>query len=626
MWNDIETTKDTLNFSVVAETAAELIIESDGQPISIGVSGNWGVGKSSMVKMIGEAIKNKSKENTTDKKYIFLEFNAWLYQGYDDARTALLQAVTDKLLKEAKEHEGILEKVKSFAKRINWLQMAKIAVPMSVGLLPGGVAVGGLAALTSAISNLWGSSDSENEAENSKKLHEAFKNLAPELKGMLKENASKTMPQQIEELRNEFEKLLSEMKVTLVVLVDDLDRCLPATAISTLEAMRLLLFVEHTAFIIAADAQMIRSSVKAHFSEIDMNDGLVTSYFDKLIQIPLSIPRLGIAEVKIYIISLFTELALRKGEISAESHSSVTAVLQSLLRNAWQGGISKHKLESAFQEDDISKMRSYIDIAEQLSGILVTANSISGNPRLIKRFLNELMIREKVAKSNGMTIEFSSLVKMLLFERCSKPNSLEYLIERVTESENGILVFLDEIETALSSGNDYKEPDESWSDPFVKEWVKLEPKFGKKDLRPLLYLSRDKSPVLAAYDELTKEAKEILLALETVDKSEIKEIVTGLKNIGEIEAEKILVRICNEGQAKQWDIKVLRKALHVTAAYPNLGSRLADFLKKIAVKSLIPAYIPLLRDKGWASEILATWSSDTSTPSRVKNAINERGK
>ena len=36
MWNDIETTVDYLHFSVVADTVAELIIESNGNPISIG--------------------------------------------------------------------------------------------------------------------------------------------------------------------------------------------------------------------------------------------------------------------------------------------------------------------------------------------------------------------------------------------------------------------------------------------------------------------------------------------------------------------------------------------------------------------------------------------------------------
>ena len=62
MWNDIETTNDYLHFSVVSSTVADLINESGDNPISIGVSGNWGSGKSSMVKMIGEDLKKKNRK------------------------------------------------------------------------------------------------------------------------------------------------------------------------------------------------------------------------------------------------------------------------------------------------------------------------------------------------------------------------------------------------------------------------------------------------------------------------------------------------------------------------------------------------------------------------------------
>lgn len=43
-----------------------------------------------------------------------------------------------------------------------------------------------------------------------------------------------------------------------------------------------------------------------------MSDELVTSYFDKLIQVPIKIPHLGIAEVKVYIVLLFMELEVTK--------------------------------------------------------------------------------------------------------------------------------------------------------------------------------------------------------------------------------------------------------------------------------------------------------------------------
>ena len=129
MWNDIETTTDYLHFSVVSKTAADLIIESGDNPISIGISGSWGTGKSSMVKMIGKDLNEQSSDNN----YIFLEFNAWLYQGYEDAKSALLQSVTTKLTEEMKkqkiDEDGELgKKFKKFLKRINWFQVSKTGV------------------------------------------------------------------------------------------------------------------------------------------------------------------------------------------------------------------------------------------------------------------------------------------------------------------------------------------------------------------------------------------------------------------------------------------------------------------------------------------------------------------
>lgn len=630
MWNDVETTQDFLNFSVIAKTVAELIAESGEKPISIGVSGSWGAGKSSMVKMIGKALElqDEGKEDK-ERNYVFLEFNAWLYQGYDDARAALLQAVSDKLLEESKKRsdptKDLTNKVKGFIKRINWLQVAKMVVPLSLGLIPGGVAVGGIASLIGAFTNLAQNNDEEAQTAKSEAVSAEFDALSPEMKALLKENASKSTPQQIEKLRADFAELLKELNITLVILVDDLDRCLPPTAISTLEAMRLLLFVERTAFIIAADEQMIRNSVKAHFADVELSEGLVTSYFDKLIQIPLSVPHLGVAEVKVYLVMLFAELAERKGEIEKGTWEKAKDDLLSLLSNAWQGGIPKTKIEKVFDDTSVEKMRKYIDMAEQLAGIMVIAEHISGNPRLIKRFLNNLIIRDKVARLNGMTIDFGGLVKMQLFERCASPAAFEFLVKKSVESQDGKLAFLQEMEAKVASGDDYETDDSNWKAPFIKEWLKLEPKLGDTDIRPLLYLSRDRSLSLAAYDELSKEASEILSALSAVDKDILKDLVAKVKEVGETEAERLLVRLGRIGSGSQWEKKNLIATLHITEAYPNLGSRLVNLLDAIPAKTRKAAFIPLLLDKSWASEMLTRWSNDENTPQPVKNAISPKG-
>ncbi len=84
MWPDNETSRDYLNFSGVADTVAEIVRQANGRPTSIGISGSWGAGKSSMIKLVHSSLAET--ENGEHPKFVFVEFNAWLYQGYDDAR------------------------------------------------------------------------------------------------------------------------------------------------------------------------------------------------------------------------------------------------------------------------------------------------------------------------------------------------------------------------------------------------------------------------------------------------------------------------------------------------------------------------------------------------------------
>src|SRR5690348_5198672 len=87
--------------------------------------------------------------------------------------------------------------------------------------------------------------------------------------GLLGHKKISSPPQEIHALRESFEKTLEAMGVTLVVLIDDLDRCLPETTISTLEAIRLFLFLKNTAFVIAADDNMIKHAVRRHFQGVN---------------------------------------------------------------------------------------------------------------------------------------------------------------------------------------------------------------------------------------------------------------------------------------------------------------------------------------------------------------------
>ena len=141
MWPDNETEKDFLNFSGVAGTVAEIITQATGRPTSIGISGSWGAGKSSMIKLVRAALAEKDQNDP--EQFIYVEFNAWLYQGYDDARAALLEVIATKLNEESEKRKTGSDKAKELLERVNWLRAAKLgagsALALALGLPPTGL-------------------------------------------------------------------------------------------------------------------------------------------------------------------------------------------------------------------------------------------------------------------------------------------------------------------------------------------------------------------------------------------------------------------------------------------------------------------------------------------------------
>ena len=102
--------------------------------------------------MIGASLK---KDDASNLKYVFIEFNAWLYQGYDEARMALLQSVADKLVAEAERRKTHLDKALEFAKRVNWLCVGKLLAPGVSGAVLDGTIGGPIGAVVGAVGGLF---------------------------------------------------------------------------------------------------------------------------------------------------------------------------------------------------------------------------------------------------------------------------------------------------------------------------------------------------------------------------------------------------------------------------------------------------------------------------------------
>lgn len=614
MWPDNETERDFLNFSGVADTIAEIVIQAQGRPISIGVSGSWGIGKSSMIKLTqGSLSRRQRKEGERD--FIFVEFNAWLYQGYDDARAALMDVIATKLEEEAIKRQKGLDKAKALLKRVNWLRAAKLvansAMSMAFGLPPSGL-----------IGEVWALGKRAFAGETDEKFVSDAKvkgkEVAEAAGGILEEKAETSPPKEIQALRDNFEETLDELGVTLVVLIDDLDRCLPETTISTLEAIRLFLFLKNTAFVIAADNDMIKHAVRKHFEGVP-DDLLITNYFDKLIQVPIRVPPLGTQEVRAYMMLLFVE----NSEIDEEAKEKIRAGVCCQLSQTWQGKRVDRAFVQSLHPDLPDALIGKFDTADRLAPLMTTASGIVGNPRLIKRFLNALAIRMAISNAQGVGVDEAVLAKLLLFERLGNAKAYAELITAVSASDSGKPTFLGEWEEKANSGQDLT-LQAPWDDPFVQEWLKLPPLLADADLRGALYVSREHAPLITPEDRLSSEAAELLSAmLQHPDMaSALKERIV---KVPRAETTVIMDRLLDRArQEQEWGAPpILDACLVIAEADPPQGARLAAFLAERPVTQIQPNIIPKIADQPWAKGILETWErSQVSAP--VKAAIKRK--
>lgn len=616
MWVDNETETDFLNFSGVADTVAEIVYQADGRPISIGVSGAWGAGKSSMIKLIQASLRDPPQSDEKPAKdFVFVEFNAWLYQGYDDARAALMDVIATRLETEAKKRAKGLDKASELLSRVNWLRAAKLAGSTALSFATGVPAPGLLGEIIGLVDRVRSGQVDQDAIE---ALHDTAEKAKDEA-GKLWNSApaKKSPPKEIQALRDNFEAILEELGVTLVVLIDDLDRCLPETTISTLEAIRLFLFLRNTAFVIAADNEMIKHAVRKHFSGVP-DDVLVTSYFDKLIQVPIRVPPLGTQEVRAYMMMLFLENSKLPKDVVEE----IRVKVRGQLRTTWQGNRVDRAFMQTLYDDYPTDLIGKFDTAERLAAVMTSASGIQGNPRLIKRFLNALSIRMSISRAQGVGVDEAVLVKLMLFERSGNPKAYEELMKAVASHKDGKPVLLGEWEADVKLGKalTLQQP---WDLPFVKEWLALPPALADKDLRGAIYVSREHAPIITDEDRLSSEAAELLTALlATPDMAE--QLKDRLALIAPVDINVVMDRLLDKAGAEQeWGVPDILEALLVVGRLDaQQGLRLAAFLKARPPAQIQAGIVPKLTDEAWVKSVYEFWmTAEVSGP--VKAAIRK---
>lgn len=497
MWADNETSEDLLGFKVHADLIINLINDDSVLPVTIGVFGDWGSGKSSILQIIKSEFEKEEYEDS-----LCIYFNGWTFEGYDDAKAALLNAIlkeledNKKLLAEVKE--TVKEKAKKLWKSIDWMRGAGMAIKNVALPAISAYFTGGLSLIPFAAQKIsqWGVDSPEKLIEKlqSSEGEEFFKSLKKD-----EDEADKTNA--VADFREDFEDLLKATKFKkLVVLIDDLDRCTPDRIIDNLEAIKLFLNVPNTAFIIGADSRIVKHAIEYKYGveekKLDSNNPeIVKDYLEKLIQIPYYLPKLSDSEVETYISLLICKRELCKEDFNKVQDAFMT--FRNRDRYSVFGFANFKSILDASLQDKILKELSTLPTL-----VPVITSTLSGNPRQIKRFLNTLTLRQKLATvANIANFDIAVLTKLMVLEYSNielplfnqlyewqstqkgHPAQLKLLEEIVTKESD-----IEAVKAKIAGQNDISK----WGTERLYKWLKVEPLLSEIDLSDYFWLSRDK--------------------------------------------------------------------------------------------------------------------------------------
>jgi hypothetical protein len=595
---DSETRVDLLNNEAIAMTIVELLREQSEHPVTIGVHGDWGAGKSSILEMVESQLQ-------THDGILCLKVNGWRFQGFEDAKIALIEAIVTGLIEKRPTLTKAGDAVKDVFKRIDWLKVAKHAGSLALTATTGIPSPAHIQLAATTFQTLFSQAEKKVTSEN---LKEAVEGLQSILKPA---SESKNVPQEIAEFRKAFDNLLDKAGVRhLIVLVDDLDRCLPEVAIETLEAIRLFVFTKRTAFVIAADEAMIEYSVRKHFPELPDTTGprdYARNYLEKLIQVPFRIAALGEAETRTYVMLLLVGAEMAPDD---ESYVKLVATARELLRRPWTNSGLEAKTVLEVLGEKADRVQTALTVSEQVARMLTAGTR--GNPRQIKRFLNSLLLRKAMADARGFgeEIRLPILAKLMLAERFI-PRLFDQIALSVASNPKG---YCDELEAAETTKGSDGEPVKSsgmkstpakrrtpqaeknafeevipdklalteWSTDRVRAWMQLMPSLVHVDLRPYLFIAKDQRNLISAVTGLGPLASLVDSLLGS--KLSVQSLAPRLSQVNESEAaqlfEAVVERIINEDSFEKEPPGVAGLTV-LAKSHPLLQSRLMDFLEML---------------------------------------------
>ena len=234
-------------------------IKSCNTPMTIAVQGDWGTGKTSIMTMIKNELRNLNNLN-------LVWFNTWQFSQFN-LGDKLPLTMLNKLINE----------VSSNKESENFKYIKKAMVGVADAIL-GHISSGAL--------------EVSRFLDNEENLFEA-----------------------VEKLKESFQKLVNEKagnEGRVIIFIDDLDRIEPERAVELLEVLKIFLDCEKCIFVLAIDYGVVTRGVKVKYGN-DFSEGKGKSFFDKIIQVPFKMP-VGSYDISLYVKKCFEDIGIEVEE------------------------------------------------------------------------------------------------------------------------------------------------------------------------------------------------------------------------------------------------------------------------------------------------------------------------
>jgi hypothetical protein len=536
MWTDNASKIDMLFYKPYADIISETAINTDVEPLTVGVFGLWGAGKSTLLNLINSSYEGKDG-------IICVTINAWMFENYEDAKAAIMEA----LLRELKENEKIPKKIKgslaSLIKKIDFLKVGtkvvSTAAPAIASLITGNP--------LPLVLNL---------PSDSKEIETTIKSVSDSIKGIkdnyLKddEDVNDSVVNNVRNFRNEFEKTLDSDEIKrVVVLIDDLDRCQPERIIETLEVIKLFLSVKKTTFIIAADENVIQYAIKKKYPKIDgFNVELDREYIEKMIQIPIQIPELSSKDVQNYLLLLVLQKYMdpQKFENLVSQISGNKLMVASDVIDVEQIEDLCGNIDDCILSEKNEEYKEVMDVILKIRKI--ASITLNGNPRQVKRFLNTFITKRNLSKIyyGDEELDMAIMAKLLILHKLNSElfnqlNVWNSNFNKETDSGN-------EQYKLMRQGVDEPEPNatyQKWYRPRIKAWINCPPiELEKENLDRYFYLTREiLNPKEDLESNISEASKMMLDRISNISPALAPRVVEDMKQMNSTDLDDVMTII-----------------------------------------------------------------------------------